>query len=318
MILPVPQDPSQLRLQQITWTIILANLFFFLLLFADSPSRRESFDFLSKSNLEVSGYTYRQFLEKLDAVSKLKRPAWYFQLDLQNPDQVQTLGQFAIRDQEFLHVAIDMNFAGDQVEIKKWKLELGTYLKKYESQKMSQYGLSSMTKGTWSWITYQFAHGGWIHLLSNMIFMMVIGSAVEVSVGALGLVLIYLFGGIAGAMIFLFFNAYGIIPMVGASASVSALMGFYALFERRKVIRYYFFLAPMSGSHGYIYLPTFLIIPLYLISDFASLLSSPQGLTTGVAYAAHIGGSVFGMSLAIVMRFLLKMKPLPNEILRES
>lgn len=90
--------------------------------------------------------------------------------------------------------------------------------------------------------------------------------------------------------------------MVGASASISALMGFYVATELRTRIRYLYFVSPIPGHYGAIYLPTWLIIPMFLLVDLESLWATPEGLGGGVAYAAHLGGAFGGLLLGLVIR----------------
>ncbi len=91
--------------------------------------------------------------------------------------------------------------------------------------------------------------------------------------------------------------------MVGASASISALLAFYCIVETRIRIRFLYFVSPMPGQYGAIYLPTLLIVPLFLVVDLANLWSTPEGLGGGVAYAAHIGGTVMGLIAGFVYRW---------------
>lgn len=125
----------------------------------------------------------------------------------------------------------------------------------------------------------------------------------EVLVGSWALLFIYLLGGLAGGWGFLFLDPQGTVPMVGASASISALLAFYCFAELRTRVRFVYFVSPIPGHWGPIYLPTLLIIPLFLVSDLANLWSTPEGLGSGVAYAAHLGGAVAGAFIALFYRF---------------
>lgn len=314
MIFPNPENIKSFERHQITWTLIFANIFLFVLIFSVEQKKLTKNEFYSDENLLVAGGLYREFLNNLNDGDKKQMPRWLLELPRQTPDQLQILGNFAVRDSRFLEKAAAYEGIGDTVAIKQWQQALSDHKNKMSESPSAIYGLSSQTKDSLAWLTYQFSHGGWLHLFSNMIFLLFVGSAVEALAGGSTLLLIYLFGGIAGGYFFLYANPFGTTPMVGASASVSALLAFYAVFERRKRVRYFYFLSPLPLSNGFIYLPTLLMIPLYLISDFASALSGLEGYSSGIAYMAHIGGSVFGIMLGIILRFGFPKHYLPNEI----
>jgi len=82
-------------------------------------------------------------------------------------------------------------------------------------------------------------------------------------------------------------------------------LAFYCIAEPRLRVRFAYFISPVQGHFGFIYLPTLLIAPLFLLSDFGSLLATPEGLGGGVAYSAHIGGTLIGSILAITWRYLM-------------
>ncbi|MCX7978864.1 MAG: rhomboid family intramembrane serine protease, partial [Bdellovibrionaceae bacterium] len=209
-----------------------------------------------------------------------------------------------LRDRGFLDAAKDFVFSGDQVAISRWKEELITYERRMSQLAVSDFGLRSNRSAPLQWITYQFTHVGVLHLLSNMFFLVVIGASIEAMLGGFSLLLIYLCGGVAGGIFFQFLHPESNLPMVGASAAVSAIMAFYVFYEKRKRVCYLYFVTPLQGQYGHIWLPVWLMVPMFLISDFTSYLTTAHGLQTGVAYSAHIGGIVFGSMLGLTMRFL--------------
>jgi membrane associated rhomboid family serine protease len=240
---------------------------------------------------------------------QLGLPAWISEMRSGDVRQMDYLGSYAIRDLGFLS-AIEAGFGvGDLIALEALRAHLKVFHEKLTSQPLHRFGLSSERTNSLAWLTYQFSHVGFLHLLSNMVFLFLIGLVVESAVGALGLLCLYLGGGVAGALLFLWLSPGSVIPMVGASGAVSALMAFYALFEPRKNIRYYYIIAPFQNLHGYIYLPTLLILPLFLVSDITGLISAPEGLVSGVAYGAHVGGAIFGFFWAVILRFALRVKP---------
>lgn len=310
MMIPHVDFSFDYKKHPLTWTLVFTNVIVFFMFFFNSSSSQKSHSFLKTENIEISGRLYAQFLQN---EKNQKTPGWVREMNPKSSEHMQLLGAYAIREDLFLKVAQSYDFFGDQVQISKWKKELEIFQKSQDEQWINKFGLSSQQKDYFSWITYQFAHGGVIHLLSNMIFLVLIGMAVENMVGSLMLLQIYLFGGFFGGIFFLLLNSHGSVPMVGASASISGLLSFYFIYEARRNIRYFYFLTPLPGQWGWIYLPKILILPMFIVSDFTSILSSPEGFGTSIAYTAHVGGTLFGVSFAMILKYLLKYKK-PNQV----
>ncbi len=93
--------------------------------------------------------------------------------------------------------------------------------------------------------------------------------------------------------------------MVGASGSLSAIMSFYVIAENRRRVPFYYFVSPISGFYGWIYLPTWLIFPLCFLPDLVGYLSTPLLFGAGVAYTAHLGGFMVGLFMGLIYQFIL-------------
>lgn len=304
MIFPIPENLHEFKKYPLTLTLVGLNILLFVVFFSSQAFERPDSIMLDRENLELSGRIYQEFQILSGKSMSSKLPEWLVKIDHRNPDGLTVLGIYALRDGSFLEHADKFHYSGDQIAINKWKTKLKEYVKDSQNQVLNQFGLSSLTSASkpLTWITYQFSHSNWFHLISNMLFLLVIGVAVEVLAGGGAVLGIYLLGGIAGGLSFLGSEAHGVIPVVGASAAVSALMGFYLVAETRKRIRYYYFFTPFKEGHGYIYLPTLLLFPLYLLTDFTAVVATPSGMGSGVAYVAHIGGSLCGALGGFVFR----------------
>src|SRR5690606_7009511 len=90
-----------------------------------------------------------------------------------------------------------------------------------------------------SLFTSLFLHGGWAHLLSNMVFLVVFGDNVEDRFGRLSYVVFYLLGGAFATLTHALFAGQSNVPLVGASGAISAVLGAYiALFPRQQVLTF--------------------------------------------------------------------------------
>lgn len=145
-------------------------------------------------------------------------------------------------------------------------------------------------------VTSMFLHGGWGHLLGNMLFLWVFGDNVEHRIGHGRFLVFYLATGVAAALAHIFFNANSMIPTVGASGAISGVLGGYLLmFPRNKVY--------VLTWGGVMAVPAIFMLGLWIlmqfINGFGSIATTPEtGEGGGVAYLAHIGGFIAGMILA--------------------
>lgn len=298
MIIPCPVLPRRWSDFPVTWSLVAANIFIFLIFFAGNPDSTAS-DNLTDRDLRTAG---RLLLSESQASH---RPAWLDTRGLLTPERLETYGSLAIRDRAFLESLEKGEIASaDPIALKSLTEAARKFHSELQNQPLHRFGLSSERNGGFAWMTYQFAHAGLLHLLSNLIFLVLMGWALETRLGGSTLLATYLLGGSAGGAFFLFLYPQSVIPMIGASGSVSALIAAYALSEPRRRIRYYYFVMPFNDLHGFIYLPTLLIFPLFLVSDLASLIAHPPGMMSGVAYSAHVGGALLGAAVAVLCRVL--------------
>lgn len=308
MILPSPTNFWEVQKFPLTWGLIFINFFIYFVFFGGVKEPSWA-NFFSDQNMALSGRVYHQYLETLDPVQKSQLPGWLQQLEPSEAFHYQTMGAWALRDSRFLDQSANLQVIGDEVAIKNWKESMHRFKNSYFDQLAFRLGLSEATKNSLSWVTYQFSHSSIVHLLSNMIYLLIIGCAVEAMVGSGGLVLLYLSGGFFAGIMFLFMKSHGAtVPMIGASGSVSALLAFYVFFEQRRSIRYNYLISLHPQHFGTIYLPTLWMVPLFLLSDFSHQISSVEGLGSGVAYSAHIGGTVFGVAVALISRYVFKLR----------
>ena len=153
-------------------------------------------------------------------------------------------------------------------------------------------GMGLLTLGT-----SMFLHGGWMHLIGNMLFLWVFGRNVEDLIGGPRFLAFYLLGGIAAGVVHVLVNAYSRMPTIGASGAIAAVMGAYLIkFPRTRIVTLIFiifFVTTAEIPAAFILLYWFAI---QFISGFGSLASTDY-TGGGIAYFAHIGGFVIGMLL---------------------
>jgi membrane associated rhomboid family serine protease len=141
-----------------------------------------------------------------------------------------------------------------------------------------------------------FLHGGWLHLVGNMLFLWIYGDNVENRLGRFGYLLAYIGSGVAATLFFAIFVPGSDVPMVGASGAISGVLGFYYLWFPRNQVKVFIFLFPFIMNT--FLLPARLVLGLYLLLDNLIPFLVNGGTATGVAHGAHIGGFVAGLALA--------------------
>jgi membrane associated rhomboid family serine protease len=143
--------------------------------------------------------------------------------------------------------------------------------------------------------TSMFMHGGWLHIIFNMLFLWIFGNNIEDSMGRVRYTLFYLLGGLAAGITQVAVSPDSQTPLVGASGAIAAVLGGYALlYPRARVLTavFVFFIFLVE-------IPALVMLGIWIFLQFlpaVGQLASPDvGSQGGVAYFAHLGGFAFGL-----------------------
>ncbi len=150
-------------------------------------------------------------------------------------------------------------------------------------------------------LTSMFMHGGWMHLIGNMLFLWVFADNIEATIGNVQFFIFYMMGGLAASAAHIMFNMESIIPCVGASGAISAVLGAYLVMfpkSQIKILVIYLFRSFNMAAIWFLGL----WIGQQLISGFAAIGPSTAGSGSGVAWWAHIGGFVFGVLAGLLFK----------------
>ena len=146
-------------------------------------------------------------------------------------------------------------------------------------------------------LSSMFLHGGWVHVLSNMLALYIFGDNVEDRMGSLRYLAFYLLCGVAAGLAHVAFNSSSTVPTIGASGAISGVMAAYILlFPQARVITP----IPVFFLPWLVEIPAFIYIGLWFASQlFNGVLSTVAGAEAfgGVAWWAHVGGFVVGIVL---------------------
>jgi len=146
----------------------------------------------------------------------------------------------------------------------------------------------------WTVLTSMFMHGGWFHLIGNMMFLWVFGNNIEDAMGHVRFGVFYVVSGLAAAAAQLAVNPASTVPMVGASGAVSGVLGAYLLLYPHARIYTLVFLGFFATT---IQLPAYVMLGYWIVLQVLGGLPSLAGVEGGVAFFAHIGGFVAGLVL---------------------
>ena len=141
-------------------------------------------------------------------------------------------------------------------------------------------------------LTSMFLHGGWAHLLFNMLFLWIFGNNVEDRLGRLRFLGFYLLGGVAAVALQFLANPSSDIPTIGASGAIAAVLAGYLLLFPRAVVITLIGWIPVP-------LPAMLFLLFWIglqVLGAAAGFSDVGGGGDNVAYFAHLGGFLFGLA----------------------
>src|SRR5262245_37415590 len=161
-------------------------------------------------------------------------------------------------------------------------------------------------------VTSMFMHGGWAHILGNMWVLWIVGNNVEDKLGKIRYLLFYVAGGAAAALTYALIATRVPVsmevvrqlggrshpPLVGASGAIAAIMGMYLVFfpEARIRVLILFYVVPLRAKW---------FIGLSMLADLFTSVRYHQAAVGGVATMAHVGGGLFGVLSALVLKPLI-------------
>jgi membrane associated rhomboid family serine protease len=144
-----------------------------------------------------------------------------------------------------------------------------------------------------------FMHGGWLHIIGNMLYLFIFGDNVEDRFGHFRFLIFYLLCGIAATLAQMAFNIDSNVPNLGASGAIAGVLAAYIfMFPLARVtVLLGFFIIP---------LPALVVIGFWIILQIFSGIGSISGTAQsgGVAYMAHIGGFFVGLILAPIFKLM--------------
>lgn len=140
-------------------------------------------------------------------------------------------------------------------------------------------------------LTAMFLHGGWLHIIGNMVFFWAFGPEIEDAMGSVRYLIFYLVGGVVAMLAQVAASPHSTVPNLGASGAIAAVMGAFLVTyprDRMKSLLVIFIFVRIT------FIPAALLIGVWFLIQLWNAGSVANVQTGGVAYLAHVGGFIFG------------------------
>lgn len=288
----------------ITWALIYMMLIAFFLTSAQGifMDRQMQNIFSDKLFLQTQGLLYSRFLQNKKSKKSPLILAKAKQAVQGDRDALRTMGFYALRDPEFFYHFNAAKSGHDEIARKVWLQKIKELREIISMHPTYEMGFISYSTDWTRTITYQFVHGGAMHLIGNALFLLIVGSYLEPVIGGAALLVGFLFTGFFGALFYTILGgALSLAPMIGASGSVSGLIGLFGAVFWRQPVRFIYLTLFKRGYCGWIYLPTWIFFLHRMAFDLAGFLSSAPELGASIAFSAHLGGLLMGIVLGYIL-----------------
>ncbi|MCL4297172.1 MAG: rhomboid family intramembrane serine protease [Anaerolineae bacterium] len=150
--------------------------------------------------------------------------------------------------------------------------------------------------------THMFLHGGWMHLIGNMVFLWVFGDNIEAVLGKVMYLAFYIGGGLAAAALQILVDPASTIPSVGASGAIAAILGAYVVMFPRSRVKV---MVMSRAGMGMTRVTALIFLGIWFVTQLFNGVASlgvPTAQTGGIAFWAHIGGFLFGLVVGFLFR----------------
>jgi membrane associated rhomboid family serine protease len=296
LIIPLTDKLSWRNPPIITIVLILLNcLVFFSFQLRDNSRFYEAHKFLWSSGL--AEIEMEKYIEHTDA--SVSMTSLYDSEGELDQEQAFTLYGEMNKDNDFLtKLQNDEIITPQDPQYSKWKSLRDDYEYKRSKITTINYGFIPADHRPITFITHMFMHGGFGHLLGNMVFLWLVGCMLEMGGGRKFYSAAYLLTGFGSVVAFWMTDPNSPIPLVGASGAIAGLLGAFTVLYCRKRVKIFL---TLGFFFSYLEVRAIFLLPIWVGLEFYQLLSDSM---SGIAYMAHIGGLVSG---ALIGFFNLKV-----------
>ena len=301
LIIPAHKPLNRRNFPLVTLLILLANVVvFFGFQASDWAAQREAVDYYLDSSLPAIEWPrYVEFVKQHDRdahgqVRELRELAGSEDVDERLVGQIRLN---LIESHEGFQQALDAHriVPPDDPAFERWRRERERFESLMSQSFTESHDLDYVEPAPTTFISHMFLHGGFGHLLGNMIFLVMLGLLVEGALGGPLFLGAYLLGGLGAAAASVAVRWGDPTGLVGASGAIAGLMGLYAVLYNTRPVRFFYW---AFVYFDYVKQPAIVLLPLWLGWELLQLVLDSGGR---VAYEAHAGGIVTGAVLAAVV-----------------
>ncbi|MFD2231880.1 rhomboid family intramembrane serine protease [Alkalimarinus sediminis] len=296
LIIPVERQLDWRKPPLMTLAIILINVLVFFLYQSQDSDLLESAveEYLAADLPELEAPVYLDYLERGIRLKKDDRMELATAVaDAIEKKEAEWLAYVILLDSGFYVMLVEEGTLFWQNDTyAEWKQVRSTIVENYiDNISARRLGLIPAEIQLSDLIGYQFLHGGIGHLLGNMVFLFLLGFTVERALGKSKYLIAYLLCGVLSGLFFAAFDSESLVPLVGASGSISGLMGMYVAIFGLQKIRFFYFL---GVYFNYFTAPALAILPVWVGKEIYDYW---LGEASRIAYMAHAGGLIAGAGM---------------------
>ncbi len=276
MIFPLWSESYIRRIPVLTVSLIVINFIIFLITYGRIDSERKKLSELDFELRKVEYSIYLRYQDEFEEISGEKnvlKITDYVRNSLkeENPN---------INEQDYEH----------------WKNLYNNFESIRKGMLVRKLGFIPKKFNFFSMITSIFIHGSWMHIIGNMWFLFLVGINIEDIWGRPFFLFFYLLSGIVANIFHMILN-FSDVPLIGASGAVAGVMGAFTFRFFKNKIKLFLFLPPIATTLNVI---AGVIFPLWFLQQLFNAIMIEN---SHVAFWAHVGGFLFGLILAVFLRF---------------
>ncbi len=290
LILPLHKKPTLANFPWVTLLLVLVNVFIYVALQAPDNDRHASaVESYANSRLaQIELPAYRDYVERTPSISWRER--WR---QMPEPMRTRVLAMQVQGDDRFLaELRAERVITPTHADYAEWRPLRAQLDATWRASLTERHLMRQSEIAPGRMFTAMFLHGDSGHLIGNMVFLVILGLAVEPVMGSVGFLVLYLLAGLGGGLFSLGWRWGEVGGMLGASGAIAGLMGAFAvLWGQRRVRLFYWFFVIFD----YTRVRALWLLPVWFGWEFVQLLMAPDA---GVGFDAHAGGILSGAALA--------------------
>ena len=297
LVLPVVEGLDWRRPPPATLLLILANvLVFFLYQSGDAARIRRATEAYFASSLpaiEVPAFVAHLRETRPEAAKRLEAA-----VGDTPPAAAPAVVAAMENDAAFMRALHELRVVTPQhPQFARWREDRARVDAMFAELSFRKYGFTPADPSVVGAFAHMFLHGDLMHLLGNMVFLFIVGVAVESALGGARYLALYVAGGLAGVGLFYATHAGSPVPLVGASGAISGLMGLFTVVFGLRKVNFFYWLLFVFGFRA---MRGLVVLPVWIGWELLQSATNPQ---SNVGYMAHAGGLIGGALLgALVVR----------------